>query len=477
MTEHIKGAHNDVDHDSNARHLNRRQKDLLSTTINAMKLRTRRKKKEKSDADLYRPPTIGVPSANEQQQQMPTSPQHPAGYRAALQAYAHTISPLESNEDGFGGSATLRSRSTKSGGKKHRTLIPVMYSPTSSEATVDRYSFSYDQMGERVEVREREWSAIPEEPRSPGEMKDDYGGNHDNLSTNDDEQSPTYNNEQQEQVIGQSSSEAPSEQRTRSAASSEIRTVGPVPTISISPMNQPRPSTDDTPTSHQSHHPTIRQSTKESHKPNLTLQPSPIYEEHYGDAYIDSHIKYLYPTGYTSMRPRSGPFKLSIFVFGLFLWLSVFIVGHCYDRGRETYPISNADDAYLADVDDDTLVMETRWCGSKLLYVMWFICVSITMLALSYCSVIGYIKLRDVAVANGRSQPSSSGGGRNDCYVNLMDVENATSVVGSSVVSSEEGSYQKGRRYPSIYQSDGTPQFWGGHIYRPTQAAVSMTNR
>ncbi|KAL7470449.1 hypothetical protein ACHAXS_010680, partial [Conticribra weissflogii] len=135
------------------------------------------------------------------------------------------------------------------------------------------------------------------------------------------------------------------------------------------------------------------------------LQPDAIYVEHYGDAYVDELIKYLYPTGYQSMRPRSGPWKLSIFIFLLFLWLSVFIVGHCYDRGQREYNyyFGNDDDAYLEEVDDDTLVMETRWCGSKMLYFMWMLSVSITILAMSYCSIIGYVKVRDVAVANGRS--------------------------------------------------------------------------
>lgn len=107
------------------------------------------------------------------------------------------------------------------------------------------------------------------------------------------------------------------------------------------------------------------------------------------------------------------------------------------------------------------------------------------MLAMSYCSIIGYIKLRDVVVANGRSQPAGSLGGRSDCYANIENVgydhagdEDRASIV--SCASTGYSSYQEGgvgKRYPSIYQSDGTPQFWGGHIYRPTQAAVSMTNR
>ena len=322
---------------------------------------------------------------------------------------------------------------------------------------MDRYSFSYDQIHEQVEVgrfgeeggEEQGWAPIPEEPRSPGEMLED----HYDVDRIQEEYHDEYNEEEerQEQVIGQSSSEAPTEQRTQSQSASsslDIRTVGPnrtastaTPTSSSNINNQspsyiPLNQSYTSPTSIQSEYTRlaksqssheseidyqkIRISTTTNNNNNKSnqfpiLQPDAIYEEHYGDAYVDQLIKYLYPAGYQSMRPRSGPWKLSILIFGLFMWLSVFIVGHCYDRGQEynTY-FGRADDAYLQDVDDDTLVMETRWCGSKLIYAMWFVCVSITILALSYCSIIGYIKLRDVAVANGRSQPpgmTSDGGG------------------------------------------------------------------
>jgi len=50
--------------------------------------------------------------------------------------------------------------------------------------------------------------------------------------------------------------------------------------------------------------------------------------------------------------------------------------------------------------------------------------VAITVLAMSYCSIIGYVKVRDIAVAAGRSQPagmfdgggSEDGGGGWKCY-------------------------------------------------------------
>jgi len=259
-------------------------------------------------------------------------------------------------------------------------------------------------------------------------------------------------------------------------------------------QNYPYDNGDDGPTN------IINNNNKNNAQPPVILQPDAIYVEHYGDAYVDELIKYLYPTGYQSMRPRSGPWKLSIFIFLLFLWLSVFIVGHCYDRGQREYNyyFGNDDDAYLEEVDDDTLVMETRWCGSKMLYFMWIVSVSITILAMSYCSIIGYVKVRDVAVANGRSLfpgMENTVAGKAE-YVMIESVAKGGTSSGSSVMNASEvsgsefsvtSSYQDGaggrrtgttRRYvPSIYQADGTPQFWGGHIYRPTQAAVALSGR
>lgn len=184
-----------------------------------------------------------------------------------------------------------------------------------------------------------------------------------------------------------------------------------------------------------------------SHEPTIV---DATYAEHYGDAYVGAPIRYVYPSGYQSMRPRGGPWKLSILICVLFTWLSMFIIGHCSDQyGEVQY-----------DIDDDALAIETRWCGSRLLYLMWVISMSITGMAAAYCGVIGYIKARDFAVANGRSQPPGMVG-KSDYYVKLGENGPAN-----------DGSYQK-----TIYQSDGTPQFWGGHIYRPTQAAVAVTSR
>lgn len=171
--------------------------------------------------------------------------------------------------------------------------------------------------------------------------------------------------------------------------------------------------------------------------------PDATYEEHYGEAYTGGPIKYIYPSGYQTMRPRSCPWKLSIAVCLLFTWLSVFIVGHCSDQADPYVEID--------DVDDDSLVIAIRWCGSRPLYLMWVASMLITGLSAAYCGVIGYIKVRDFVVANSRSQPPGVlETGKSDYYVKL----------GSN-----------------IYQSDGSPQFWGSHIYKPTQAAVAVTSR
>lgn len=172
--------------------------------------------------------------------------------------------------------------------------------------------------------------------------------------------------------------------------------------------------------------------------------PDATYEEHYGEAYTGGPIKYIYPSGYQTMRPRSCPWKLSIFVCLLFTWLSIFIVGHCSDQ------VDQVDFTYDDAIDDDTLVIDIRWCGSRPLYLMWVASMLITGISAAYCGVIGYIKVRDFAVANSRSQPPGVLEGKSDYYVKI----------GSN-----------------IYQSDGAPQFWGSHIYKPTQAAVAVTSR
>jgi len=92
---------------------------------------------------------------------------------------------------------------------------------------------------------------------------------------------------------------------------------------------------------------------------------------------------------------------------------------------------------------------------------MWIMSMLITGLAAAYCSVIGYIKMRDFSVANLRSQPTGIFG-QSDYYVTIADNQKPSGA-----------EYYK----KTIYQSDGEPQFWGGHIYRPTQAAVAVTSR
>lgn len=206
------------------------------------------------------------------------------------------------------------------------------------------------------------------------------------------------------------------------------------------------------------------------HLPDIT------YEEHYGDAYVGKPIKYIYPAGYQSMRPRSRPWKLSIAVFILFMWLTVFIVGYCSDMAKDEY-------AYLDDsIDDDQVVIEQRWCGSRPLYGMWVMSVLITGMSCAYCSIIGYIQVRDFSIANGRSQPPEMAG-RSDYYVKVGDGDAAGGGGGGGSGRSGSGrssysSYQDGYGGEStIYQADGTPQFWGSHIYKPTQAAVAVTSR
>jgi hypothetical protein len=193
------------------------------------------------------------------------------------------------------------------------------------------------------------------------------------------------------------------------------------------------------------------------------------YEEYYGDAYTGGSIKYLYPSGYQSMRPRSCPWKISILVCMLFTWLSVFIVGHCSDQ-------SNAQSYRNDELDDRVYDIDIRWCGSRPLYLMWVAAMLITGISAAYCSIIGYIKVRDFAVGNVRSIPANTGPAQNnrrnvnsDYYVHISESGDGGP---RSVVSEVSGVYRQ-----SIYQSDGTPQFWGSFIRRPTQAAVAITSR
>ncbi|KAL7543349.1 hypothetical protein ACHAXR_012669 [Thalassiosira sp. AJA248-18] len=544
-------------------------------------LKKKNNKKVKNDADLsYRPPSVDGNSSDVGNNNNGPQPAHAddnndatsdaqsdvtSGYRYALTAYADTIDPALSNDDGMGGGGgTLRSRSGRvrgSAGLKHRgSLIPVFedgfsprrgaagsslaggptssaggvvgasISPSSSTTTVrqdrcDTYErlmrggVGYNNPANNINAggggkseATSSWAPIPELPRDR-ESDDIERGGHGNTVTFQSSQSDSQPSLKTGALMNEvlSQEDVPAQQITRIGSPSQNDNLLHAHSTDNDAINlnvtQSLSATSSQSYTHQNNplHSSNTQTraadpltSSPKSKEELILQPDAIYEEHYGDAYVDQLIKYLYPAGYQSMRPRSGPWKLSIIIFLLFLWLSVFIVGHCYDRGQREYNyyFDNADDAYLQEVDDDMLVMETRWCGSKPLYFMWLVSVWITVLSMSYCSIIGYVKVRDIAVANGRSQPPRMGiSGRSDFYVM---VENAT-VAGMDTTTSlrsdaggdnnssvEAGmtnysSYQDGsssRRYvPSIYQSDGTPQFWGGHIYRPTQAAVAMTNR
>ena len=192
--------------------------------------------------------------------------------------------------------------------------------------------------------------------------------------------------------------------------------------------------------------------------------PDAVYEEWYGDAYVGGPIRYIYPSGYQSMRPRGGPWKLSVVVSLSFTWLSIFVIGYCSDHADQNIAQN--------EIDDDSLAIETRWCGSRMLYLMWVGCMLITGLSIAYTSIIGYIKMRDFVVANCRSIPTGMAG-RSDYYFDLDESRPPQSSGNES-----SGERSSGHNYQqTLYQSDGQPQFWGDHIYRPTQAAVAVATR
>ncbi len=205
------------------------------------------------------------------------------------------------------------------------------------------------------------------------------------------------------------------------------------------------------------------------------------YAEHYGDLYTGKPIRYIYPQGYGAMRPRSRPWQIALVSCGVCAWLNVFIVGHCSDRfDWEAYNDDQGNNHYF---DDDAMKIETRWCGSRPLYMMWFCSVIVTGLSCAYCSVIGYVKARDFAIANNRSQPPGMTG-KSDYYVQL---EEEWRIEGNRRFSKKDGGYttyqgddmsaQESTLKKTIYQADGTPRFFGSQIYKPTQAAVSLTSR
>ena len=239
------------------------------------------------------------------------------------------------------------------------------------------------------------------------------------------------------------------------------------------------------------------------HRRSDTTEPEMVdttYEEHYGDAYTGKPLRYIYPQGYGSMRPRSRPWQISLIACSIFAWLNVFIVGHCSDRFNEQNNANDDGNANANDgnnynnyygnqqMDDDAQKIESKWCGSRPLYFMWVLSVALMGISCAYCSIIGYVKARDFAIANGRSQPPGMAG-KSDYYVQIEeDVGQGTRRGGRKSRGSHRGyeSYQqdddgsaenKTTLKKVIYQADGTPRFFGGQIYKPTQAAVNLTSR
>jgi len=219
------------------------------------------------------------------------------------------------------------------------------------------------------------------------------------------------------------------------------------------------------------------QMTKPPSSPEPEM-PDTTYEENYGDAYVSKPIRYIYPSGYGNMRPRSYPWRISVLICGSFTWLTVFIVGHCSDDAELDNYYARDDENIMTDEE----VIATRWCGSRALYFMWVLSVLITGMACAYCSIIGYIKARDFAVANGRSQPPGLVG-KSDFYVRIdetVDINSYGPWVQHQIdkeADGRPGSSESNGYGKSIYQADGTPRFLGGRIYRPTQAAVHLTSR
>ncbi|GFH55475.1 hypothetical protein CTEN210_11951 [Chaetoceros tenuissimus] len=204
------------------------------------------------------------------------------------------------------------------------------------------------------------------------------------------------------------------------------------------------------------------------------------YKEHYGDSYINAPVRYIYPQGYGSMRPRSRPWQISLVMVTTLAWLNVFIVGHCADRYEKQY---QENQGYNVGDDDLAVQIETRWCGSRNLYFIWVLSVAVTAMSFAYCSCIGYVKARDFAVANGRSQPPGMVG-KSDYYVELgfgtQGYNNKKKDSDGKKDDSDDDDDMDDLMYGgknSIYQADGTPKYYGNQITKPTQAAVNMTSR
>eukprot|EP00957_Ditylum_brightwellii_P202075 15328472-Ditylum_brightwellii.AAC.1 len=100
------------------------------------------------------------------------------------------------------------------------------------------------------------------------------------------------------------------------------------------------------------------------------------------------------------MLPYLGPWTLSIVICFLLIWCIVFVIGHCPNYVELPHYNVNEDE-----IDDDALLIETRWCGSKMLYFMWLVILLITRAATMYCDIIDTTHVHYFDVANCCSQP------------------------------------------------------------------------
>ena len=84
--------------------------------------------------------------------------------------------------------------------------------------------------------------------------------------------------------------------------------------------------------------------------------------------------------------------------------------------------------------------------------------------------------MRDLAVANDRSQPAGVEG-RNEFYVQVTGKDKANISTKSREMTHNDELYGQTYQETSLYQSDGNPQFLGHKIHHPNQAAISAPNR
>jgi hypothetical protein len=392
---------------------------------------------------------------------------HPM-YQYAMNEYAQTVAPATSNDDGMSVFSNKQQQLPLQQEDAQLETIRSRHSDvesTRSEATPNSPAQSFSQQKQPQQQQQPPGTML----RSESDMRSRSRSELANPSISKHDDSSSYTSFGPRQQVQPSGVISPQGEYVLTEAST------PLPSSpgssALPPYNHQTHNTDRWPTS------SSGPSTNISSSRDYT-SPDTTYEEYYGDAYVGGPIRYIYPSGYQSMRPRSGPWKLSIVVCLMMSWLSIFIIGHCSNRVDQSLYNQN-------EIDDDAFVIEIRWCGSRMLYGMWVISMLITGIATAYCSVIGYIKVRDFAVGNMRSQPPGLVG-KSDYYVQIHDDPHHDRPFPShddhyydgTQHSESTTSSSGGRRYQrTIYQADGTPLFWGHHIYRPTQAAVAMTNR